>query len=781
MKKLTLSACLFLAFFVLRGQPLPCGPMPEMTSFCDDACIICDIDGFTGVNTDNVVGQMPQGFCTTTAHHMKWIGFIAGSTSLTIKFDVFNCQKNEGLEVGIYKSLDCNTFQSVAPCNTDIPPNTSWTFTTNVPLVIGQHYYLVTDGSNDDVCNWKINVLAGTTEVLPLPPTSGEITGDFSVCPNRTEIYELHPPVGAAIFDWTLDGVNIKSGADTTVTIDWIAPGEHQLCAAASNVCDEAAPVCQTIVVAPVPDTTINLAICSGDCVDVADTTICGAGSWVFHFQGQENCDSIVRVNATILPTKTTTLDLLICAGDSVWVAGKPYFTEDTFQDTLTSVNGCDSSLIIHLKLIQCEIKGKTATDSVDCWGRQTGALRFWTTLSTPPLTYSWERIDPGTPVGSGQILANNAPVIVPNLPAGTYFITVMDGFGNDAVLIGYVGQPEKLKTQLAAPLFNGFAVGCWGEATGSVSAATTGGILPYDFSFSNGQNGPSPRIENLPVGWWQVTVTDGNGCTTSAQIELKQPEKIIFEGVFADPTCAGQNTGAVAETLSAGGVLPFEYSLDGGLFGQKKAFDSLPPGPTELVLRDANGCEARIDSNLTAPIIPDISITGPLEIFLGDSVQLEMLSATALETISWAPNPVLSCLDCQNPFARPVRDALFSVAVVAPGLGCVDSTSVAVRVLERRRVFVPNVFSPDDDGLNDIFTVFGGSEVRKIKSLQIFSRWGELLFEQKDFQPGDEKMGWDGRFRGKKMAPTVVTWSAEVEFIDDETRFFEGDLTLAH
>lgn len=72
----------------LAGQPGICTPPAAMTSFCSQACIICDINGFQGRNNSNITGQAPPGFCTSFVHHMQWIGFIAGSTNLSIEVHV---------------------------------------------------------------------------------------------------------------------------------------------------------------------------------------------------------------------------------------------------------------------------------------------------------------------------------------------------------------------------------------------------------------------------------------------------------------------------------------------------------------------------------------------------------------------------------------------------------------------------------------------------------------------------------------------------------------------
>ena len=110
---------------------------------------------------------------------------------------------------------------------------------------------------------------------------------------------------------------------------------------------------------------------------------------------------------------------------------------------------------------------------------------------------------------------------------------------------------------------------------------------------------------------------------------------------------------------------------------------------------------------------------------------------------------------------------------------GCVDSDSLTVYVLVKRDVYIPNAFSPNDDGRNDWFTVFSGPEVARVKSLDIWSRWGEMVFHGTDLIPNLEKSGWDGSFRGKTALSGVFTWVAVLEFVDGEELMYKGDVTL--
>jgi gliding motility-associated-like protein len=99
------------------------------------------------------------------------------------------------------------------------------------------------------------------------------------------------------------------------------------------------------------------------------------------------------------------------------------------------------------------------------------------------------------------------------------------------------------------------------------------------------------------------------------------------------------------------------------------------------------------------------------------------------------------------------------------------------VSVLKVRDVYVPNVFSPNDDGVNDFFTVYGGGEVSEV-TLEIYSRWGELIFRRIG-AANDDPGGWDGTFKGEAVSPGVFVWRADVLFYDGVRLAYSGNVTV--
>jgi gliding motility-associated-like protein len=776
MKNLLTTLFLLVFTCVLFAQPQPCIPPAAMTSFCTDACIICDINGFTGINDSDIQGQEPTGFCTTTAHHMQWIGFIAGSTNLTLAVSVFNCQGSGGLEVGIYKSVDCQNFQLVSNCNGDIAPNTTANFTNIVPLIIGQYYYFVMDGNQNDICSYKITVVSGTTEVLPLN-TSGDIEGDFTVCPGRSTDYDLEVPKGAAAFKWTLNGNPIGTLQDTIVTVNWTTPGNYNLCVTASNVCDTAPPTCRTIVCKSIPPTTLNERICTGECFEIGDSSFCDAGQYELHFAGQEGCDSVVFVNLSVFQTVFTNLDLNICDGDTLFIGTQACTKTGQYQEILQTSNGCDSIVNLVLNVIICQIKGKILTSAVGCKGDSNGVLTFSILDGTPPFVYVWERIGQPTPSGLGSINALNQEIMLTALPAGQYIITVTDNFSNIVILLGLLTEPDLLEISTELSDFLGYNIACKNGSNGGIQALAMGGTSPYQYLWSTGNT--TSNVSNLSAGNYALTVTDANNCSISIENTLKEPDSLQIEGAFTNPSCLGLTTGMAAAAQVLGGIAPYQYSINGVDFQANSNFENLSEGAYSLTVRDSNGCTFAVIGNLVAPVIPVIDLGNDLSLNLGDSVRLNIGTNVLLSAIDWSPPVGLSCIDCPNPFAKPGISTTYSVEVTAENGGCTDRDSLFLEVVVVRNVYVPTAFSPDENGVNDWFSVFGGSGVVGIKDFKVFTRWGELVFERQDFAPNFENLGWDGTFRGKKMPPDVFTWYAEISFLDGVNLQYKGDVSL--
>jgi gliding motility-associated-like protein len=771
----------FLIFFypaIAFLQPVPCTEdPPEMTPTCVQACIICDIDGFTGRHESNVPGMAPADFCTIVVHNAQWIAFIAGSEDLVISITTSNCQMNAGLEIGLYEGIDCANFRRVSNCEggttTIVAPGIPRLISNTEPLVIGQYYYLVMDGAFGDNCDWTLEVVEGSTEAAPLN-TAPLIEGPTTSCPELITTYTTPGLMGGTEYEWRLNGTLISTLDSASVA--WPGEGVFELCLQISNACDEAPPVCRNILVQSVEPTVFQEVLCSGDCFVVHDSLeLCEEGFYELNFPTAAGCDSLVIIDLTVVESSETLLSANICEGDSLFIGGIPYFSPDVYTMVLENHQGCDSTVILDLGTIVCEIEGDAQQVPVVCQGEASGQITFSVTSGTPPFMFSWVQLG-GISTGTGILNALNTPFIIPNLAAGTYLITIEDSFDNDVILIQEVTEPALLRATLEASDYGGFNLSCADGDDGTITALPMGGVAPYSYNWDNGEQ--TAGIENLTAGSYTVQITDAVGCPLTTSIMLAEPTPLVLTADFIDPDCGGTDTGQANVASLSGGTPPYLYALNGGVLSEQLSYPNLTAGAYTLAVEDANGCTAEVNGDLEGRIIPVIELGRDTSIELAEQLILRPISSVPLDNFFWSPEDGLSCIDCPNPTLTAIQSITYTLSVTSID-DCTTTDSITIRVLDKRDVFVPNAFSPNNDGVNDKLLVFGGPEVIRIKNFRVFNRWGSLVYEVNDLQPNSTTQAWDGRFKGEILGSDVFVWSAEIEFIDGVTLDYAGDVLL--
>lgn len=777
--RLLLFSCFCFAITLAKAQPIPCEEPPTMTSFCVDACIICDIDGFTGRHESNSPGEAPPGFCTFVVHNAQWIAFIAGSVDIQVELSVSNCQTGLGLEFALYESTDCQSFNLISNCfggaTNTVGQGESGVISNNQPLVIGQYYYIVMDGALGDNCDWTFNVLEGSTEVSPLN-TSGSIVGDQTVCPELTHSYTVEgTSVGATNFSWTLDGSSLAMDS-TSIEVDFPGEGTYSLCVTATNACDEGPPSCQTIFVNEVPETFLSGALCEGEVYMIEDTLLSTGGVYQFNLINQEGCDSTVILDLEFLPTPSLDLDITICQDDTLTVGNVDLTAAGNYELVLNSAQGCDSVVTVALSTVICLVESEIVMSPVQCFGEASGQLQFSVSNGTPPFTYSWTELN-GTIGGSGNITALGENILIPDLIAGTYVITIEDDFGNNDIIIEELIQPEALMVDFEVSDFNGFAISCDNSEDGTVTALPFGGTPGYDYFWD--ANSANNTITDLSVGIYPLTVTDANGCVIETSVALNAPSPMLLDILFLDPDCDGPETGQIIVDSIQGGVGGYNVFVNNDFVAPDWEVSGLSAGAYTVEVVDANDCLIDTSITLTAPEIPIITLPDTFSVQLGSAINLDAsINLSQWNMLTWSGLDSLSCKDCLNPQVFPLETAFYALDVISAD-DCQRQDSVLVQVKKFRKLFVPNVFSPNGDGANDTFTLFGSIEVEQFEQFRIYNRWGALMYEGLE-QQANNGIGWDGTFKGEPVENGVYVWTAEVVFIDGLRQSLAGSITLS-
>jgi hypothetical protein len=318
-------------------------------------------------------------------------------------------------------------------------------------------------------------------------------------------------------------------------------------------------------------------------------------------------------------------------------------------------------------------------------------------------------------------------------------------------------------------------------------SAMQAGNMPQYLWSTTNGQfsgNTQTPTVVASAAGTYLLRVTNpANGCTDTDEVVISSLLPPSFAPISQQPTCL-QPLGMLGFGNVLGGTPPFVYSFDGGnTFAGAIEKSNLPHGAYHLVLEDANGCHAETELTLAEPLFPSVTLPSVYEIELGDSVRLiPQLAFGAPNNYVWAwqegaATTTLSCPDCPKPWATPFTNATY-VLTITDSEGCTATAQTAVKVDTRRYIYAPNVIAPDGDAPNNRFTIFGRGIVQ-IDVLEVYDRWGALLWQGRQLSPGDLNTGWDGTRNDRRLDPGVFVWKAVLVFPGGKRELYAGDVTV--
>jgi gliding motility-associated-like protein len=285
-------------------------------------------------------------------------------------------------------------------------------------------------------------------------------------------------------------------------------------------------------------------------------------------------------------------------------------------------------------------------------------------------------------------------------------------------------------------------------------------------------------------AGIYVVQVLDPTtGCsvldTAIVTSDFSSPEPIAS---VIPNNCPGDIAGTIVIDTVLNGNGPFVYSLDGESFGPEAIFTDLAAGNYTVTVQDVGGCEGTASVQLQANNSFTAAITASpgTQIQQGTTVSL-MVNYTSPAgqepSISWSPAPD-SCQACPQISVQPTQTQLYTVTLTDEQ-GCTVSDTILIMVDQERRVYAPNAFSPNDDGVNDRYFFNAGPEFTRGLKWQILNRWGGLVFEAEDFMLNDPAAGWDGTFKGESLSPGVYTFAVILELSDGSTYQIGGSLHL--
>lgn len=317
------------------------------------------------------------------------------------------------------------------------------------------------------------------------------------------------------------------------------------------------------------------------------------------------------------------------------------------------------------------------------------------------------------------------------------------------------------------------------------------GSEFNYQWTALNGSpiEAPNESLTEITRGDTYVLRVEHNqtGCfaTDTVVVTSQQPPPELYARSIPI-SCPGANDGRIIVDSIAGGTEPFALFLNGNRIDVNQSIQDLVPGVYTLAVEDVNGCTDNMQFDLPDPLPPNLSID---QQSIGDSVALSLqtdLTPADIQSIDWSALNV-SCLQCLSvSIPAPPETMTYSIELTDRN-GCTYPVSITIegRTVSPEEVsslFIPNAFSPNEDGNNDYFTIFSAKgQAANIKMMQIVDRWGNLIFSKQNFPPDQPSAGWDGLYNGRRLDPGVFIFIAEVEMSNGQSVLVQGDIAVVY
>jgi gliding motility-associated-like protein len=270
---------------------------------------------------------------------------------------------------------------------------------------------------------------------------------------------------------------------------------------------------------------------------------------------------------------------------------------------------------------------------------------------------------------------------------------------------------------------------------------------------------------------WFFLRVENENACFYEDSVFVALDKPIILNAGNDRTICLNDVTELGGTPTAKGSNFPYQYewSPAESLDDPTAANPIADPTETTTYQLIAWAGECRADTaevTVGIQLPPEITLTADTTIGAGDAIQLQ---ASGGDFYQWKPERGLSDATIANPIANPVRTITYTMEVL-DSLGCISDKEMTLFV--ENQLFIPNLFTPNNDGQNDFFKVYGAG-IKEIE-FKVFTRGGQLLYSTNSVEEAYGE-GWDGKFNGNPVESGVYVWSIKGRYFDDRPLSFNG------
>ena len=783
---------------------------PTITSVTAVDALCSNSTGSASVTASGGTGTLTYSWSNGLTSLTSQISNLAAGTYSVTVSDQNGCNTISTITITAPSVISTPTFTTISPgCSAS-----NGTATVNTTGGTGALTY---SWSNGDIGNTAINLSAGTYTVTVTDQNGCNISQSVNInnnpMPNITAITAVNVlcngnntgsavasanGTGTLIYSWS-NGVSGATVSGLTANTYTVTVSDQNGCQALSNVTitEPSALTSPTFIstnancgsstgsaTASVSGGTLNYTFAWSNGENGSIASALTAGTYTLTVTDANGCiiTSTVTINNNGAPSITSISPTnILCKGINSgaatvtasggtgmltfsWSNGSTGatasgLTANTYTVTVTDQNNCSITSVTNITEPATSVSITSITSSNTNCGISTGSATANVTGGTPNYTYSWSNGFSGT--------------TVLGLAANTYTVTVIDQNGCTTSSTTIIGTNAGPSITSIAPV----NLSCSNSANGSATVAISSGSAPYTYSWSTGASSTTSlstqQLANLSAATYTVTITDNGGCSVTTTTTLTAPATLTLIASTQNATCA-LNTGSMIVTTS-GGIPNYTYSWSNNTVTLNDTLSNLTAGVYTVTVKDQNNCTATVSDSVKTTSATTITIVPAQQtITEGNSVALNVSGGV---TYSWSPGTGLNCSNCSSPTAAPAVTTTYTITATDVN-GCIITGMITITVKppcvgNEEDIFIANLFSPNNDGINDILNIEGNGLINIYWA--IYDRWGNLLFETQD-----QTHGWDGTKKGNAMEAGTYVYYLKATCIKTNTEVkMKGNVTI--
>lgn len=409
-----------------------------------------------------------------------------------------------------------------------------------------------------------------------------------------------------------------------------------------------------------------------------------------------------------------------------------------TYSVVITDVNGCQLSLT-SINITQPPILGvsSTATSPTICIGQSTNIVSN-PTGGVGPYTFSWTN-------GSTTQITNVSPTTTTSY---TVQVTDLNGCTSSSTLTVNVNPPLVLNATASPTTI------CGGSTTTLTANGSGGDGLPYTYNWVPGGSGQTITVSPTTTTTYTVTVSDG--CSPNATTTVTVNVSPVTPVTYSTTPLSGCEPLTVTYTNTTPGVTNCVWTINGILYNNcvvTNTFNTQGSYNSSLTITDANGCvgtSSVIIANVYPNPISAFTVTPPIINIMEPTVTFNNISSVG--TYSWNFGDGNTSSEIIPTHTYSDTGSYTIQLITTTQYGCIDTAYSTIYISDLFSIYVPNGFTPNGDGKNEVFTpVVSGYDYFEF---WIFNRWGEMIYNS-------TKAGtpWDGSYKGDLVKDDVYVW----------------------